>query len=345
MTVVVDAETHFFDRPYLEALAVRSEPPRTAPIEGGFRVYSEPTLPELWHVRHAGVDESLLDLGEQRVRLMDEHGVDVQIVSLSNPSCEQLPPLEGAAVARRSNDELARAIAAFPGRLVGLAALCPDPARPLVAADELERCVTELGFRGLKISAHIRDTYLDDPRYRPIMARAAKLCVPVCLHPSVPHASIARPYLGYGWALTTVGLGFGHGAAVAALRLANCGVFDAHPDLRVVLGHLGEGVFFWIDRIDDDFQKGWLGERPLLEQPPSVYLRENFRVSTSGRYRESSFVATLAEVGAGRMLWASDHPYEDLAAAVALFREMPVGGADRERILGANAAELFGLPT
>lgn len=168
---------------------------------------------------------------------------------------------------------------------------------------------------------------------------------PVCLHPSVPHASIARPYLDYGWALTTVGLGFGHGAAAAAVRLANCGVFDAHPDLQVVLGHLGEGVLFWIDRLDDDFQKGWLGERPPLERPPSAYLRENFWISTSGRYQKSFFAATLAEVGAGKMLWASDYPYEDLAEAVELFREMPVESrGSRERILGANAAELFRLP-
>jgi 5-carboxyvanillate decarboxylase len=340
---VIDVETHFFDAPYLAALARRSEPPKTEPSDRGLLVFSEPSLPQLSHVRHADVDELLCDVGEKRVALMDEVGVDVQILSLSNPSCEQLPPEEGAEVARASNDELARMISAFPDRFVGLAALAPDPERPEVAADELERCVTDLGFRGFKVSSHVRGTFLDEEPYRPILARAAKLGVPVCLHPSVPHASVAKPYLGYGWALTTVGLGFGAITAALALRLANCGVFDEHPELRVVIGHLGEGLLFWLDRIDEDFGKGWLEERPPLAKPPSEYLRENFYVSTSGRYKESSFAATFTEVGADRMLFASDYPYEGLAPAVELFDAMPVSDAEREKILSRNAAELFGL--
>lgn len=341
----IDVEAHFFDDPYLNALSARTEPPMTYESQRGVVVHSEPSLPQLSHVRHEGVHERLCEIGEARVQLMDQCRVGVQVLSLSNPSCEQFPPEEGARIARASNDALARMIAEFPDRFVGLAALAPDAERPQVAADELDRCVTELGFRGIKVSAHIRDTYLDDPRYRPILARAAQLDVPICLHPAVPHASIARPYLGYGWALTTVGLGFGAGAAVAAARLANCGVFDEHPSLRVVLGHLGESLYFWLDRLDDDFQKGWLAERPPLERLPSEYLRENFFVSTSGRYKQSSFEATLAEIGSQRMLWASDYPYEKLAPAVELFDAMPVPPDDREAILRRNAAELFRIDT
>jgi 2,3-dihydroxybenzoate decarboxylase len=339
----IDVETHFFDAPYLASLEARTEPPRSEPGADAIRVWSEPSLPGLSHVRGRAVDERLLDVGERRVRLMDESGVDMQILSLSNPSCEQHPPGEGALIAGESNDQLARLIRAFPGRFAGLAALSPDPDRPEVAADELERCVTDHGFRGFKVSAHIRDTYLDDPRYRPILARAEALDVPVCLHPAVPHASIARPFLGYGWALTTVGAGFGVGTMVLALRLANCGVFDELPHLKVVIGHLGEGAFFWLDRIDSDFQQGWLAERPPLAKPPSQYLLDHFYVSTSGRFKTSSFLATLMEVGADRMLWASDYPYEELAPAVDLLESMPIGPRDREKIFGANAAEVFGL--
>jgi predicted TIM-barrel fold metal-dependent hydrolase len=339
----IDVEAHFFDASYLAALEARTEPPRSEPGETAIRVWSEPSLPDLSHVRGRAVDERLLDVGERRIRLMDEAGVDVQVLSLSNPSCEQHPPGEGARVARASNDQLARLIGEFPERFVGLAALCPDPEHPEVAADELDRCVSDLGFRGWKVSAHIRDTYLDDPRYRPILARAAELGVPVCLHPAVPHASLARPFLGYGWALTTVGGGFGVGAMVLALRLANCGVFDELPDLKVVLGHLGEGAFFWLDRIDSDFQQGWLGERPRLAKAPSEYLLEHFYVSTSGRFKTSAFLATLLEVGADRMLWASDYPYEELAPAVELLESMPLARGDREKIFGANAARLFGI--
>lgn len=340
----VDVEAHYLDRPFLELLRGRAEPPRETVVDGAVRVYLEPSAPDVFQGRTERLEQALLDVGELRLAAMDEAGVDVQVLSLNLPGCEQLDPREGAPLARERNDALAELVARHPGRFAGLAALCPDPDEPATAADELERCVRELGFRGWKVNSHVRDGYLDDPRYLPLLERAAALGVPVYLHPTVPHGSMIRPYEGYGQSLPGPALGFAAETALHVMRLIYAGVFDRLPELQVVLGHLGEGLYFWLYRLDFEFTMPWMVRDPRIacEEAPSAYLRRNVWPATSGHRQSSAFLATYAEVGP-RMLFATDYPYDDGRATAEWLASQPIPEADCERIFGANAAELFGL--
>ncbi len=314
-------------------------------MDGGVRMYVEPSAPELYQQRSSRLADALAEVGGRRLAAMDAAGIDVQVLSLNIPGCEQLDPREGAAIARERNDVLAELVGAHPDRFVGLAALCPDPDAPEVAADELERCVRELGFRGWKLNAHVRDRSIDDPGFEPIFARAADLRVPVYLHPTIPHGSMLAPYLGYGYMLPGPALGFAAETALQAVRLIYSGVFDRHPALQVVLGHLGEGLYFWLYRLDFEFSKPWLTRDPRIRcaEAPSHYLRRNFHATTSGHFQSSAFLATLTETGAERMLFATDYPYESCEQAVEWLEGQPVAPDAKERIFHANATALFGL--
>lgn len=346
MTRIIDVEAHYFDHEYLGMLQSRREPPREEVVAGGVRMYVEPSVPDLYQERSSQLAEALADVGELRLAAMDAAGIDVQLLSLNIPGCEQLEPEVGAAVARERNNILAGMVSKYPGRFVGLAALCPDPEAPDIAADELERCVTQLGFRGWKLNAHIREYAIDEPGFEPVFARAAALGIPVCLHPTVPHASMIRPYMGYGYMLPGPALGFAAETALQAVRLIYSGIFDRYPTLQIVLGHLGEGLYFWLYRLDFEFTKPWLtrdGRIRCIERP-SHYLLKNFYVTTSGHFQNSSFLATLAETGGERMMFATDYPYESSEQAVKWLEEQPLAASRKERLFHENAAALFGLP-
>jgi predicted TIM-barrel fold metal-dependent hydrolase len=341
----VDVEAHYLDAGFVELLRRRETPPREEDVGDATRMYVEPSAPEAFQGRSAQLTAALLDVGERRLAALDAAGVDVQLLSMNLPGCEQFDPAEGASLARAQNDRLAELVAPHRDRLVGLATLCPDPDAPEVAADELERCVCELGFRGWKVNSHVRGTTLDDERYVPLFERVATLGVPVFLHPTLPHASMLGPYTGYGFQLPGPSLGFAAETALTAMRLIYSGLFDRVPDLQIVLGHLGEGLYFWLYRLDFEFTKPWLVRDPRIrcELPPSHYLRTNFWAATSGHLQDSALAVVLAELGAGRILFASDYPYESVVETVAWLERQPLSDDERAAIAGGNAAALFGL--
>ncbi len=342
----IDVEAHYLERGFVDLLRRRGVPPREETVDGAVRMYVEPSAPEMFQGRNESLGEALLDVGEARLAAMDAAGVDVQVLSMNLPGCEQFEPREGSVLAREQNDRLAALIASRPDRFVGLAALCPDPHTPDVAADELERCVSDLGFRGWKVNSHVRDGYLDDARYLPIFERAATLGVPVFLHPTMPHGSMLSPYTGYGFQLPGPSLGFAAETALQAMRLIYSGLFDRFPGLQLVLGHLGEGLYFWLYRLDFEFTKPWLARdsRIACERMPSAYLRENFWAAATGHLQDSAFLATVAEIGAGRMLFGTDYPYESGEETVAWLERQSLTPAEREQIFHSNAAALFGIP-
>ena len=342
----IDTETHFWTRGFLDHLAGRSAAPRLDRLgDGSLRISSNVSHEFLGLVPPA-MQALQLDLGEERVARLDANRIDVAMVSLTMPGVEQLPPGESLAQARAVNEELVGLVRDHPSRLVGMASVAP--LKPEESAEEIERCVTELGFRAVNIMGHVaaEHPYLDRPRYRPLFEAAARLGVPVNLHPTVPHASMVKPYLGYGWGLPTMGLGFGAETAVHAMRLVFSGLFDALPDLKVTLGHFGEGLSFWTSRLDLGFRSTRMsmgGEGPRCERPPSEYLRSNFWFNSSGLFLNSALISCLFEFGADRLMFASDYPWEYLEEAAEFMERAPLSPADRQKIEWANAAALYGL--
>jgi 5-carboxyvanillate decarboxylase len=341
----IDTETHFWTRPFLDYLAGRSRAPKLEWLDGGgFRMDSNASHQFIAQIPPQ-VLELQLEVGEGRIRKMDECGVDVSLISLTIPGTEQLEADESLATARAANDAIAEIVREHPDRLVGMA--CVAPLKPEESAEELERCV-ELGLKAVNILGHVgpdEHPYLDHPKYRPIFAAAERLGLPVNLHPALPHADMIKPYLGYGWALPTTGLGFGAETAVHAVRLIVSGLFDEHPDLKMTLGHFGEALHFWTFRLDLGFNSTRIAtvERERCEHPPSHYLRNNFWFNSSGNFLDSALIGCLFEFGADRLMFASDYPWEPLEQAAEWMDRAPMSAGDREKVEWRNAAGLFDI--
>jgi 2,3-dihydroxybenzoate decarboxylase len=180
---IIDLEAHFYTEDYVKYLRSRKEPPNEEVNDANIKLQMGNGV---YAPRSFKLEEKLLDMGDARIAEMDAAGVEIQVLSLAVPGCEQFDPANGAAMARQTNDELAEVVKKYPDRYVGLAALAPQD--PDEAAAELERAVTQLGMRGVKINSHVQGEYLDDPKFWTIFETAARLDVPVYLHPTIPQS-------------------------------------------------------------------------------------------------------------------------------------------------------------
>jgi uncharacterized protein len=289
----------------------------------------------------ANLLEQLCDVGAGRIAAMDAAGIDVQVLSLTSPGVEQLDAAEAIAIARESNEFVADAARKNPTRLAGFATV-PTSA-PDLAADELERAVRDHGFKGAMINGHVRGRYLDDKFFWPILERAASLSVPIYLHPTQPPQPVLdASYRGFSEAvsymLANAGWGWHIETAIHVIRLVLGGAFDRYPTLQVVIGHLGEGLPFMIQRLDT-----MPPSMTKLERPISAYLRENLHYTFSGFNFTPPFLDLLLEVGVDRIMFSADHPYASMKDARAFLNQLPVSPADRERIAHGNAERLFGM--
>jgi 2,3-dihydroxybenzoate decarboxylase len=282
----------------------------------------------------------LFDVGAGRVAVMDKYGIDLQVVSLVSPGVQAFDAA-ATRLARKFNDHLARLIAEHPQRFAGLTALAPQA--PEAAADELERGVRELKFKGGIINSHTKGEYLDEPKYRPILERAQKLEVPLYLHPRGPSPRMMPAFAGHPL-LGGATWGFGADTGLHAMRLISGGVFDRYPRLRIVLGHLGETIPFQLDRIDNRWavMSRSAGVRTLAKMP-SEYFKQNFVVTTSGMFSHPQLALTLAVLGADKVLFAVDYPMEEPQEAVTFLDTAPISAADREQIYHGNAERVFAL--
>jgi predicted TIM-barrel fold metal-dependent hydrolase len=217
---------------------------------------------------------------------------------------------------------------------------------PQVAVRELTRCVKELGFCGALVNGFSQvgeadsAVFYDLPQYRPFWAAVQQLDVPVYLHPREPLATRQQAYEGHPWFVASA-WGFAVETSIHALRLMGSGLFDEYPKLKVILGHLGEGLPFNIWRVDHRIAKAPLGIKAKL--PMAQYLRENFYITTSGNFRTQTLVDAMLEVGADRILYSVDYPYEDMGEATEWFDHAAIGEPDRVKIGRSNAQKLFGL--
>ena len=290
----------------------------------------------------------LLDIQDKRLRLMDRHGVERMILSLNAPAVQAIPdPRRADEVARRANDTLAAEIAMRPERFSGFAALpMQDPDR---AIRELERCVRELGFKGSLVNGFSQigsadsAVYYDLAQYWPFWQAVERLDVPFYLHPRNPLPAHAQIYDGHPWLLGPT-WAFGQETAVHALRLMGSGLFDAYPRLTIILGHMGEGLPYGLWRIDN--RNAWVKAPPRhkAKRPIADYFRANFFLTTSGNFRTQTLIDAMLEIGADRLLFSTDWPFENIDHAADWFDAASISERDRLKIGRLNALRLFKLP-
>jgi len=281
----------------------------------------------------------IVDLGEGRVKEMDESGIDMQVLSISIPGVELLDSSSGTALAKQINDEVAQAVRRYPERLSAFAAIALQD--PVSAAKELDRAVRDLGLKGAVVNSHIQGEYLDDPKFRIIFEKAEKLGVPIYLHPKQPSPDMIKPYLTYP-ALANAMWGFAAEASLHAVRLICSGVFDRYPEVKVILGHLGEAIPFWLWRLDNHWEKE--GERSLpAKEKPSHYFKNNFFVTTSGMCWLPALQFVSSVLGVERILFAADYPFESMKEAVQFIDKAPISDGEREKIYHLNTEKLLGL--
>jgi predicted TIM-barrel fold metal-dependent hydrolase len=298
--------------------------------------------PGTWLASRPGIVEAASDLGDGRIAAMDEGGVDLAVLSLAAPGVEQLDPDEAVRLARDCNDQLAAAVQRYPDRLAGFATL-PTSA-PDRAAEELERGVRQLGFLGAVINGHSRGRYLDDTFFEPVLARAAALQAPIYLHPTIPPAGVIESsYAGFAepvtFALATVGWGWHINTATHALRMILGGVFDRHPSLQMIIGHMGEGTSFMLPRFDATLKPELTG----LQRPVSSYLRENFHYTFANFNDHATYANLVAQVGIERVAFSADYPFGSMVAARAFLDGLPLSDDERAAISHRNAEKLLGL--
>ena len=289
------------------------------------------------------VRERLLDLDERRIHDMDETGIDRQVIFLTAPGVQIFDAPTANDLAVSSNDELAAACKKHPDRFIGLAAVAPQD--PQTAAKELECCVKTLGMKGAVINSHTKGEYLDNHKFWDIFAAAEALDVPIYLHPRNPSPKLLEPMREVG--LDAAIFGFGVETGLHLLRIITGGVFDRFPRLRIVVGHLGEALPFWLYRIDHmhaaNTRAGRHTKLKKLNKKPSDYMRENIYITTSGMAWEPAIKFTQDVLGMDRVLYAMDYPYQFIKAEVDITDNLKISAAARKKLFQSNAEKVFSI--
>lgn len=289
-------------------------------------------------------NDDIEDIGERRLRFMDEAGVDVQVLSYGAGSPQNITDKELAvSLCREANDQLAQLIAKHPTRFAGFALL--PVADPQAAADELERAVATLGLKGAMLSGTFNGSFFDERRFRPIFAKAASLGVPIYLHPATIRPDVAKYYYhSEQWSevasamFATAGYGWHLDSGVGILRLIMSGIFEELPSLQIISGHWGELVPFYLNRLDDQQSK-------TLDLPRKIsdYFKTNIYITPSGFFSEAQLRYAIETVGADRIIYSADYPFLIDTNTRRFLEEAPIDAEDKAKIGYGNAERLLKL--
>lgn len=286
------------------------------------------------------VREKLEEVGEERVKSMDASGIDVQVLSHGAPSTQRLDAETGIKMAAEVNDRLKVICDTYPDRFAGFAAL--PTADPIAAADELERCVDKLGFKGAMIHGLIGEErlFIDNKRFWPIFERAEKLDVPLYLHPASPHPAVVDAYLkdyledfpGIG----NAGWGFTMETATIGIRLVLSGVLEKYSGVKIILGHLGETLPFLAWRIDMAVQRPGNAAFPFKE----IFCK-HFYITTSGFFSDPALLCCIQEMGVDHILFAVDYPFVANEPGPEWMERLMLNSEDKAKILHGNAEKML----
>jgi gamma-resorcylate decarboxylase len=291
-----------------------------------------------------------LDDVDKRLESMDASGVQYAIVSLTAPGIEGvLDPDTAVDLARKTNDAIyEKYVKAHPDRFAFFA--CVPMQKPELAAAELERAVTQLGAKGVLINGfsnlstedldHIQ--YLDEPACEPFWAMLNKLRVPLYIHPRSPPPGQQRLFHGYP-TIAQAALAFGTETAGHALRIMCSGLLDRYPNVKIILGHLAEGLPFFIHRAQERMKLAAEGTNGPHQKTVMEYFQTHFYATLAGVKRESTLQAAIAEMGESRVLYSVDYPYESNEEQADWFDGLPLNENTRRQLASENAKLLFSL--
>jgi predicted TIM-barrel fold metal-dependent hydrolase len=284
----------------------------------------------------------LPDLGEKRLKSMDESGIDVEVLSTSGPGPDLVPGQGGIDMAREINDHLAAACAKHPDRFAGFASL--PMLSPDAAAKELTRAVKELGFVGAMVNGTTDGRFLDHSSYDGILAMAVQLDVPVYIHPHIPPAAVREAYFsdlpeGAGRVLETAGWGWHSEVAVHVLRMVVAGTFDKHPKLKIIIGHMGEMLPVMLARLDEVSSL----DVDHLKRKPSRAILDQVWITTSGIFSQPPFIAALQTFGIDRIMFSIDYPFAPNAAGRKFLNQVALSPSDMAKLTHGNADALLKL--
>jgi hypothetical protein len=284
----------------------------------------------------------LPEIGETRLRLMDEAGITVQVLSSTGPGPDLLPGADGVKLAREMNDYLAGAVARKPDRFAGFASL--PMASPDACADELRRAVKELRFVGGLINGTTDGRFLDHPSYDGLLAAAAELDVPIYIHPHLPPEPVRQAYYadlpsGAGRVLESAAWGWHQETAIHVLRMVMAGTLDKHPKLKLIIGHMGEMLPVMLRRIDETSAN----DVDHLKRPPSQQIVDQVWITTSGVFSEPPFLAALTTFGIDRIMFSVDYPYAPNSMGRKFLDTISLAPADMDKLTHKTADALLKL--
>jgi 5-carboxyvanillate decarboxylase len=288
----------------------------------------------------AYIMKSLLEMGDERIKAMDEDGIAMQLCLVAGIGLQDIDPVKGNELAALANDRLAEMVRKYPSRIAGLAGFAPrDPAR---AAQELERAVKKLGLKGGIVNSHSLGEYLDDKKFWPIFEALQAMDVPLYIHPRDPSPQMIKPFDVFGF---KVGWSWAAEVGTHIIRLIGNGVFDQFPRLQIVIGHMGEGLPFFIDRIDNRYfwEHDMAAAPPRLKRKPSDYIRENMVVTTSGMNYSAPLLLAIQTLGIDNVLFAADYPFETVRESVEAVDNLAIADRDKEKLYSLNAKRVFKL--
>ncbi len=278
-------------------------------------------------------------MGEGRIKDMDASGIDVALLLLTAPGVQVFDAATANSLAASTNDQLAEAIRKYPARFAGLAAIAPQ--NPKTAAKELERATKNLGLKGAVINSHTEGEYLDDPKFWEIFEAAEALNAPIYIHPREPSPQMLQPFLQRG--MERAIYGFGVEVGLHTLALITSGAFDRFPNLKIVIGHGGEALPYWLYRIDYMQEHNRKSFMPKLKMRPSEYMQRNIYITTSGVPWAPAVLLAQSVLGVDRVLYAMDYPYQFQIEEVTMTDNFPLSDADKKKLFQTNAEKLFSL--